>query len=174
MTAQPEMVECSRMAARLSLAGCQRQWKAAQERIPASWESIAHCRACPIGAVRSGATVAAASAQAATAALQTICPRCEKPSERLIKNHLCISCYNRDLEAKKGINAKGGRPTICDAIHAEAVAVTAAGGGDGAIRIVGRVTTRAEAIAILARRGFSVFGRAPMPRPVGWQMELPV
>lgn len=159
------------MAARLGLPSCVKRWQAAQQSVPAAWDSLSHCRGCPIGAVRAGSTVAVANAAAAADAIRAVCPRCERPSPRQINSRWCTSCYNRTREASIGKNAKGGRPLICDVIHPERIAA-AAGAAAARVELVERVVTRTEAVAVLMRRGMGVFGIPPLPRPVGWQMEL--
>jgi hypothetical protein len=84
-------------------------------------------------------------------AFRKVCPRCERPSARLINGRGCISCYNRTREAVLGANAKGTRPKLADVIHAEAMAITS---GDGVPRLltVEHVISRTEAIGIAARQ----------------------
>ena len=55
------------------------------------------------------------------------CTRCQRKSDRLIRRRLCISCYNRDREARLGRNAKGSRPGLCDELHLLVIAVVEAG-----------------------------------------------
>lgn len=40
----------------------------------------------------------------------TICGRCHRIAPRLIRGHICVSCYNREREILLGKNAKGGKP----------------------------------------------------------------
>ena len=159
------MIRCDRRAMTLTTAGCGRLWAAAQAKHADGrlepWEGIATCRTCPIGAKNAGREADAVFEPAA--ALACICPRCDRPAARLINDLLCISCYNRDLEAKRGRDAKGRRPKLCDQLHDERLAVMA----DGAARIetVPRVIGPLEAMLRVARHAKAPmsFGWAPAP-----------
>ena len=104
--------------------------------------------------------------------MRQVCPRCERQAPRFINGRFCISCYNRDREARLGRNAKGGRPRICTSIHPERLAV--AGAVASRPVVVDRVMSRPEAIAILARQGTAglVVGLPAWLPPAGAQMEL--
>lgn len=132
----------------LSTAGCSRLWKSAQAAPPKPWEGKAHCRGCPIGARHAGE--AQDDTKFAAEAWSRICPRCTKVTDRMIQERLCIGCYNRDLEAAKGRNAKGGRPRLCDILHASTLAV-AREGRVGDVTML-RVTGRVEVMLRLAQR----------------------
>lgn len=58
-------------------------------------------------------------------ALRTICPRCLRPSDRFIKDLMCVSCYNRDAEARRRRNSKGGLPHLCAILHTVDIAIQA-------------------------------------------------
>lgn len=97
----------------------------------------------------------------ATKEIRTICPRCARPASRMIAKHHCVSCYNRDREARLGKNAKGTRPGLCDTLHPASLAV---GEGAGvAVRKCGSVSNRTEAILALAKTATApmFFGVAP-------------
>lgn len=160
------------MAATLSLPGCVRLWRSARENPPKPWEARAHCVGCALGAQRAGEAAPSPGADA-VAALASICPRCERPTDRLINGRHCVSCYNREREAVRGRNAKGGRPRLCDVLHSVELAV----GGPGTIRVerVDRVATRAEALALVARAAGRAIAIGPPPlrlHPLGAQLEL--
>ena len=111
-----EMFACPRLSAlQLTRGGCARRWEAAQERRPAPWDSLHPCLTCPTGAAHAGRPGEGCFAPAET--LQGICTRCARStsrglSGRMVNDRFCISCYNRDLEVKKGRNAKGTRPRL--------------------------------------------------------------
>jgi len=154
----PAMFRCDRQRATLTAAACERMWRAAQERLPRPWESLAQCRGCPIGVARAGRPDLVPFVPAA--ALRMICPRCTRQSERLIRDRLCVSCYNRALEAAKGRKAKGGVPQLCAVLHARELAVIE----KGAARRVRQapVVSLAEAMLAIARTAKApvAFGRA--------------
>jgi hypothetical protein len=103
----------------LSTSSCAKLWEAAQRQRPKPWESSAACRTCPVGAQHAGRPLPVPAAEQ----LRLICPRCRRQAARLINGRLCVSCMNREYEALKGRNAKGGRPRLCDVLHVEHIAV---------------------------------------------------
>lgn len=117
----PPMMHCERRNLRLSVPGCVTLWQSAAAKRPEPWEGRAACMGCPIGARHAGHNVPTTAP--AVEAIRMMCPRCFHPAERLIKGILCVSCYNRHLEAAKGKNAKGGRPQLLDRLHSEIVVV---------------------------------------------------
>jgi hypothetical protein len=153
--ALPELVDCPPMRSRMLERSCIRMWTSARDAAPRPEECRYACLTCPLGAQRAGVDVAAAVAAASAAvvdrAFGRVCPRCERPTARLINGRSCISCYNRTREAVKGANAKGTRPKIMDAIHAEALAI-ATGDVEPRLVTVERVVSRTEAIGIAARQ----------------------
>lgn len=104
-----QLVDCARVKLRLSSRACARNWLATNPVSPPVWEGRVACHGCPAGAVRAGGTIDPAAA--VRDKLASICPRCRKTSDRIIKGRLCVSCYNRDLEVQRGYNRKG-RPPI--------------------------------------------------------------
>ena len=121
---------CERQRARLTVGACARLWLSANdaERKPHPWEGRHACITCPIGAANAGRPMSPVAAE--VMALRTICPRCLCPSDRIIKDLLCISCYNRDAEARRRRNAKGGLPRLCAMLHSVNVVKQAAGALD--------------------------------------------
>ena len=63
-----------------------------------------HCRFCPAGALHAGEKDNDTCSRLYKSML---CSRCQRVSSRLVHGRLCISCYNRATEQKKGKNAKG-------------------------------------------------------------------
>ncbi len=71
-------------------------------------EQFAKCRGCAIGAAHAGE---AAVSYSVLYGSRHICPRCGRGTgRRLIGGSRCISCYNRELEVRRGRNAKGTAP----------------------------------------------------------------
>lgn len=95
---------CDRLSATLSVDSCAAMWRKANHE---GSEQQYKCRVCPIGAVHAGETAASLSPLKGT----TICGRCHRVASRLIRAHLCVSCYNREREIVIGKNAKGSLPT---------------------------------------------------------------
>ena len=168
------MMQCARRNLRLSTAGCSRLWLSADAKAPEPWESHAACRFCPVGAVNSGKSVEPLGELVAS--IRHICPRCDKPSDRLISNRLCIGCYNRDREARIGKNAKGSVPALCKQLYTQRLAL-GTGGAGVSIHLSPRVTSRAESMMTLARttKEAMCFG-APHTtmQPQGWQREFAI
>lgn len=159
----PELVPCPPLRSRMTEKACVRMWSSTKQKPPAPHEARSACLTCPLGAQRSGIDAAAAEAQARAAALEAtmrhICPRCERVAPRLIHGRHCISCYNRDREARIGRNAKGTRPRLADIIHPETLTV-----GGRVVRL-DNVASRIEAAAIAARQAGpgAIIGVPPLP-----------
>lgn len=170
------LVDCGPLKARLTEASCARRWRAAQDADPAPWDSLHHCKTCPLGAMRAGMSMSVASDAATIAAFHVVCPRCGRQSLRIIRGRWCVSCYNREREASAGRNAKGTAPRIASVIHAEALAVTASDAPR--IMTVDRVVSRAEACAVAARQAGpgAIIGVPPLAAllPPGVTVTIPM
>jgi hypothetical protein len=161
-----ELFDCAALRARLSRAGCVRRWSTANDgAAPAPWDSLTHCRCCPIGAGHAGRPPAEMAVAAARDTLARTCTRCGATGGRIVLNRWCVSCYNRQREAERGRNAKGGRPRLMDVLHTERL-VVACGTRVEAVE-VDRVANLAEAMLLLVGRGQGPvsFGRAPLASP---------
>ncbi len=157
----PPLFRCPRQAMTLTAAGCARLWSSAQAKKPAPYEGRAHCFTCPIGARHAGKPEAALFEPVQE--LKAYCPRCRRVAGRLINGRWCISCYNRQREAEKGRNAKGGVPKLAHRVHAIRVAMVAADAA-AIVRELPAVTSMAEAMLYLAQqaKGPVQFGVAPL------------
>ena len=132
----------------------------AREEPPASWDPKSACQFCPVGAANAGAPIAPMAE--AVQSLTRHCSRCEKPAARRINGLFCISCYNRDREARIGRNAKGTRPQLCDKLHTAHIVVATSAGIT--VATLPRVARRTEAMALLARESTQpmAFGVPPI------------
>lgn len=130
--AAPVLFDCARRRLRLTEAGCARLFLSARADRPQPHEGRHACLACPVGAAHAGVAMAA---PAAIEALRAVCSRCRRLRDRLVHGHLCLSCYNRDREARLGRNCKGGVPRLVARLHPVRIAVT---DGAGHARIVER------------------------------------
>lgn len=95
---------CDRYRATLSVSACARMWRAANRE---GDETHSLCLRCPIGAAHAGETAASMSPLKGA----VVCGRCHRRTERLIRGHICVSCYNREREIRIGKNAKGTAPS---------------------------------------------------------------
>lgn len=167
---QVDLMRCERRACSLTVTSCAASWNAAQRRRPEPWEGLWHCRSCPIGAANAGKPTTINAADD----LQAICPRCARHAFRLIKGRLCVSCYNREREARIGRNAKGSKPRLCGQIHSERIAVFA--GESLRVSSFHDVVTLSEAMVLAAKQANApeiTFGRArPVFLHTAPQMEL--
>lgn len=146
--AAPAMMRCQRRSVTLAETSCAASWEAAQKKRPEPWEGRWHCRSCALGAEKAGKPLPQTAI--AADALSCLCPRCCRPSPRLINGHLCVSCYNRDREAARGRNAKGGMPRLTAKLHDVTLLVVE----EGAVRreTLDRITGSQEAMIMLAKR----------------------
>ena len=147
-----EMFDCAPRRMRLSVRGCARLWRSAQENPPATWEGRFACRVCLVGAAHAGVKMSEVAAE--TERLRTVCSRCLGRTSRLINGRFCISCYNRHCEALRGRNARGSRPRLCSKLRMFEVAVSS--GDAGRIETMPSVTGASEVLVELARRASNV------------------
>lgn len=116
------MVTCDRRNVRLTSSGCARMYLSAKAERPAQWEARAACVGCASGAARAGQPIN--GAEVAALAWRACCSRCRAGGRRLISGDLCISCWNRNREARIGRDRKGHRPRLADALHTTTIVVT--------------------------------------------------
>lgn len=114
---------CSRLHATLSTKSCAQNWRDAMAN-PGTLR-LHHCKGCPIGALHAGEAGNLVSPLFGS----SICARCHEGGRRLLQGRLCICCYNRQLEALKGKNAKGSAPKKLSAaaLHRRLVKYSQAG-----------------------------------------------
>ena len=108
-----EHFTCPRLHATLTPASCGARHGLA---LGDTYGHYSACRSCPIGRVHAAGqratreTLSEAVMDTGTS-LATLCARCGRQSDRMVTSRgLCISCYNREQEARKGRNAKGKVP----------------------------------------------------------------
>jgi hypothetical protein len=149
---------CNALRMRLSTAGCARLWRSAQTDRPHPWEGRAACRSCPIGARNAGEKASPVALYVDR--LRSVCARCLRPAPRQIRGRWCVSCYNRQREADKGANAKGGRPRLCDQLGQ--VTLTVSDGTGEQIAEFNQVVSVAEVLAVVGRKATAPmrFGRS--------------
>lgn len=124
--ALPAAFDCTRMNLRLTEYGCAKLYRSTLKKAPQPYEGRHHCVACVTGAQHAGVTLSVVNA--VVEALRPICPRCTRPTSRMIRNRLCVSCYNRDREVARGTNAKGNKPELTHQLWAVALRVLASDG----------------------------------------------
>lgn len=101
---------CERLRARLSQAACGRNYICG---------AAFACQGCELGrqhaSMLTSREVSASKQQTGAAARLAsragVCVRCGRLMIRLVRSHtICISCFNREAEIRRGRNAKGGQP----------------------------------------------------------------
>ena len=98
---------CLPYRATLSISACAYRWRKAQRVRGDAAIPFEKCRTCPIGAAHAGEAVTYYSPLFG----KPICCRCGKVSmRRMIGGRLCLSCYNREVEIRRGRNSKGNAP----------------------------------------------------------------
>lgn len=63
-----------------------------------------NCRSCLVGATSLGTDKYID--RSALCHTRT-CARCQRKSPRLVRNCVCVSCFNRELEGRRGLNKRG-------------------------------------------------------------------
>lgn len=92
---------CERYRATLSQTACAGRFLEAKSTAKESGEKYL-CMGCSVGAVHAGVDPGLPAVLGA----QT-CVRCFSQSTRIMRNAICVSCYNREREVAAGRNAKG-------------------------------------------------------------------
>lgn len=156
---------CERMRGTLSTTACADMWRKAND---LNDGSCGNCMRCPIGAVHAGEVAASMSPLKGT----LTCARCHRGATRLIHKHLCVSCYNRGAEYRKGRNAKGTAPIKHAPMHPRSIRFLC---GDDlkSIRLAESVDTEELMVAALRESKRRVlFSFNPAPPPSVRQMRL--
>lgn len=126
-------------------AGARRSMALARDRVDvnhAHASSLDVCRACPLGAIHAGVTPISYSPFFGS----MICPRCRRGTTRMIQNRVCIGCYNRERELRKGRNARGNAPVELQRKPLHAVEMRVIVDGHPQRRRVERVVDTLEAV----------------------------
>jgi hypothetical protein len=138
---------CVRLCADLSTTACARNFTSA---------SAMACLGCPIG-VRHSAIGAVGDQQMTTAKQKTWCIaekccRCGVSSvRRLVRGHtICVSCFNRESEVRRGVNSKGATPIKWACLRQACVTILEQRGNTQLFELV--VASFAEAERTVARR----------------------
>lgn len=146
---------CERLRANLSVTSCAARWREANAK--GAPERLANCNGCPIGAEHAGEPLVLSSPLYD----RRICTRCHRPSDRLINEEHCPSCYNREREFIIGRNAKGTRPVKNTGLHPVTVRYAACGRPSERRLNLALDTTEAVVSVLRRTRGEVVFAFAP-------------
>jgi len=124
-----ELFHCTQRKLTLTRAGCARLHSSCGRDRPKPWEGRHGCMFCATGAENRRHLAGLPEPPIFIAALpwRSTCGRCLRKSDRIIHKSLCVSCYNRDREARLGHNAKGGRPMLCDQLRPQVIVVAEEG-----------------------------------------------
>lgn len=97
------MFRCDKLHGTMQVKTCAERWSLANNEKD---DKYGACMNCPIGAKHAGVGEISQSPLRGA----SVCARCHRSSNRLIKKHLCPSCYNREREYRIGRNARGAKP----------------------------------------------------------------
>lgn len=138
---------CDRLHANLSTFACSSRWEKANS--DPFRETFTACIKCPIGALHAGKVIEKGTELFGS----RICTRCHRPSDRLIHDLHCPSCYNRQLEFLAGKNAKGTPPVKISKFGGLAHRAFRFRAGDGEARseVSGLTISMVEAVVSLLR-----------------------
>lgn len=106
------MFDCSKLAATLQVSACADRFR----------KACGVCKGCEIGAGHAGELVSTNKLYG-----KTVCGRCGRAASRLIRRHLCVSCYNREREYLVGRNRHGGFPKEHPKLYAPVIVFEASG-----------------------------------------------
>ena len=113
--------KCEKLRATLSQKNCSDMWRRATM---GDDDRVSRCKNCQIGALHAGESEASMSPLRGA----NICARCHETGRRLVGKHLCVSCYNRQLEIIKNTNARGVAPSRLAPLNRRAVKYRTADG----------------------------------------------
>lgn len=142
----------------MSPASCSKNYVAAPDMVRTSGR-LDGCIDCPIGRQHTSPAIVLKQAPSRSSlTYRQICVRCRRGNEallgrmRLVRGQtICVSCYNRESEVRKGRNAKGARPKKCKLLTDVQIGCIA----DGLMtieRFDHPVRDRLEAVLTLMRR----------------------
>ncbi|BCP56239.1 hypothetical protein K32_48560 [Kaistia sp. 32K] len=137
-----QFFRCDRRKASLQVTACAGMWVEANGK--AAPERLDQCRNCPLGAKHAGVGEISLSPLRG----MSICARCEQGATRLVRKHLCISCYNREREFLKGRNARGSAPVKHPQLHQLEIRFQA---GPEIERVAMTVASRQELVVAVLR-----------------------
>ena len=146
------LIKCDRKAMTLTQGACSKLWLSADTDKPARWEGRYACLGCSVGAAFNGRVIRGIDLAAET--LSEVCPRCDRSGIRLIKKDLCVSCYNRDREARAERDRKGHRPILCDVLKVREIVVYQSGAHR---RVRQRAASRDEIIRRMVKQATAPF-----------------
>jgi hypothetical protein len=159
--------DCTRQRALISTATCSARY--AEALLNPDKERFDPCRRCPVGTMHSSQQpsdapeddFAVAHQELVSADHKKRCTRCGRVASRVIGKTLCPSCWNREREWLKGMNAKGTAPTTYIPLRPRMVGVEI--DGRQGYAIVPGTQNDAEPLArlIRARPGIKFHSRRP-------------
>lgn len=119
------------------------------------------CQFCPIGAKHSGNP--SPPEKISIFYRSYVCSRCFQRSTRMIRNSICVSCYNREREFMVGKNARGSAPIRYRKIGSAVIWYLNDKGL--CVRKFDRVSSRVEAVISILHNdgGAKSFGWSPSP-----------
>ncbi|MDO3558292.1 hypothetical protein [Ralstonia pseudosolanacearum] len=136
---------CAPLRCTLSVDACVANWRASNEAGPVGGN--VQCKRCSVGARHAGGVDANASPLRGT----MTCARCHRSATRLIRQHICVSCFNREREAILGRNCKGSRPEKLTAEMLGQRAISYQAGGEVRTRVVERSVDTVEVMVAVLR-----------------------
>lgn len=171
---------CEPYRATLSVARCAAMFLDVAKQKAGATHPHERCAGCAIGALHAGM-----AAPRKRAIGRLTCARCHESATRLVcGGSICVSCYNREAEVRRGRNGKGVPPVPVDRFFA----VSAVGGrgkgktvvlhdvsvlAEGAMRAMRAADTLEVMLRVARDRPETVFARAPqVARPRVGQLSL--
>lgn len=138
------MFRCDRMQASLQVANCASMWKQANQQRECP-ENLARCKGCQLGAQHAG------ESETSTCSItgSDICVRCNRGGMRLVRDEICVSCWNREREWLIGKNAKGVAPKMHPPVYPMEIRVMA---GDEVISVGSKHCVSSTELVIKALR----------------------
>lgn len=150
---------CAPLRCTLSVDACVANWRASAD--SGLVGGNVQCKRCSVGARHAGGADANTSPFRGT----LTCARCHRGAMRLIRGMICISCYNREREALKGLNRKGTRPEKLTAEMLGRRSISYQAGGAVRTKVIERAIDTLEVMVAVLR------DEKQAPR-FGWRGEL--
>ena len=171
MDGAPVTFECPRIPGKLWLMpeACAKSWKDGNGSDPDKRMKFHYCTRCPIGAKNAGCD---SLAVVNPYYMRKRCPRCDRPSARMIGGRVCVSCYNRELEVLKGRDGRGKVPKNLPQVRPVMVAALV-NGRLHSVQVPYAVDEAEAALQVLRKTSGEVrFGFHPKAPVVGAVVQL--
>jgi hypothetical protein len=139
-----QMFRCEVHRATLRVNACADMWRQANQQRECP-ERLDRCKGCQLGATHAGEGDISSCPITGT----DICIRCNRGGMRLVRDEICVSCWNREREWRIGKNAKGQAPKLHPPLYPMSIRVLA---GDEVVTVESQLCVDTRELVVKALR----------------------